>query len=198
MKDLKRALAANELENIEAKKPPKIRHFKFEGMQGESYETEDIISIPICGDMKSNPMATDKVVNVTCHDCLERLKAIALLDSYAAALKYVKTYAPVLFEPDKKIIHMKDQSGEPASVVAKHMRAKRLLDSRALQSPADVPANMIGSRKETLYKSLMRSRIVYTEDDSFDIDGEVIADVVVGDSNPDTMKKIDELLTIFA
>ena len=198
MKDLKRAHGANELDAVTAKKPAKVRHFIFEGVQGDDMLVEDIISVPLCGDMMPSPIATNKPGNVTCHECLVRLKTISSKDSYAQVLTFIKSVAPQVFEPDMKIVEMGIHSGEPREKITKHINAHRLLQSKFLKKAADIPTHMIGSKKETFYRAMMKSRLVWNESDAQGIEqGSTVPGVVVGEYNPDTAARIDELIEIF-
>jgi len=106
----------------------KVRHLTF------SSNTGDIISIPLCGIFSGSDIVTQKLRNVTCINCLNRLQSLAPLDTYAQALAYITTYAPDVPAEDLKY--------------------------KLLALAADAPLNMIGTTPATYFFNMTKLLII--------------------------------------
>ena len=131
-----------------------IRHLIF-----SSRVEHDIITIPLCGDIKNNAVAIQRLDGVACKECLGRAIELSNLDSYSDALAHVTSYAPKIFEPD--LIKAEEQHGkQPTKEAQKHIAALNFLHAKHLDKAIDLPLNIIGTEKETYYFNMVQFLLI--------------------------------------
>lgn len=168
---------ANFIENealpIEAR-PEKIKHLLF-----MNHSQDDAVTIPLCGSIEPNIMATRRLKFINCRKCLETLQHLATLDTHQGAVDYVTSIAPTVLQPDPIKVAERVRS-KPTEVAKEHMKAQVFLDSKMLKHADDLPTNIVGSKRSTYYFNLVKLDVIYTEGEN------------MGKPNQETMARIQE------
>lgn len=148
----------------------KTRHFAF-----TTVTEGDPITMVVCGEI--NPEVVKHNLNgVTCEDCLAALDSLAAVETHEEALALVQSKLPNIVTPDPAV--MEERHGDqPTRRAAKHQRAFAFLKGRLAQSPADLPARMVGGQPETLIKNLYEHGLI---DEAGDPSGVSAADLANG------------------
>ncbi len=157
----------------------KIRHLIFtpggnNGVEGDY----DWISIPLCGDIEGNIVASRKLRNVTCVECLQRMIELSVMDSYANALAHVTSYAPKVFQPDDEAAK-REHGGQPTLDAEKHLAARQFLNAKQLMNAADLPKNIIGTNVATYYFNMVELLVI---------------NGTTGEPNPETVAEMQEMI----
>lgn len=148
-KELKQLRAENPdiLSNSKVNEEQAIRHFMFSVV-----DDTDMISICVCGVFQGGHVK-HKIHAVDCPDCLAALDFMAGVDTHDDALAYADSLLPRYITPDPD--KMTEKHGTQFTRTAmKHIKARRILDSKFAESPQDLPKRMIGGTPRTFYKNM--------------------------------------------
>lgn len=148
----------------------KTRHFAL-----TTVAEDDPVTMVVCGVL--NPeVVKHNLKGVTCEGCLAVLDALAGVETYEDALAVAKSKLPNIVTPDPDV--MEERHGDqPTRRAAKHQRAFAYLKGRLAQSPADLPARMVGGQPKTLIKNLYEHGLI---DEAGDPSGVSAADLANG------------------
>lgn len=166
----------------------KVKHIIFLGMG------DDNITIPLCGEIQGQIIATKAIRRVNCRACLEVAKSLANFDDHPQALAHVTGRMKPVLVPDKKIARKKDGQGNPTKEARKHILAQEFLVYKKAETVADLPANIIGTTPETFFLNMVDLKLICDDDDLTDDVGEPIPGLDLGDPNPQTIELIEEQL----
>lgn len=156
-KELKGLMKSAGFMKPETPKERDPRHMMF-----KSSDDDDTISISLCGALGNATVSTRKLKNVTCKECLAKIITLAKTDSYAKGLAFVKTFAPVMEQPDTGIMKEK-RAGQLTKRAQAHTKNARFLKENMMKDVKEIPTNMIGSTKEVYYSNLLQHNLVDEE-----------------------------------
>jgi hypothetical protein len=184
MKEFKSLIKDNRtfLEAARTKAARPIKHFMFTSLiQGDS------ITIPVCG-ILVGVVATRTLNQVSCPECLKKVKDLAQFDTYQEALLYVAGYTPLIINPDAEI-EAEVLGDMPTKRAVIHQKARAFLLERNLAKPEDLPKNIIGSEKSTFFTNLVENDLIFGPEDLEDSFGTPIKGRDIGE--PNTAKLVE-------
>lgn len=132
----------------------KTRHYLFTGTP------DDKITIPVCGTFDNNVVATRRLKNVTCPDCLDRLIALSAAENYRDALRIVSEPIDFPEEPIEEIMQERFNN-QPTRRAEEHMRVRTLLRNKELEKVLDIPKNIIGTHRTTFYRTIIEIGLIH-------------------------------------
>lgn len=132
----------------------KTRHFLFTSVN------DDVITIPVCGDLGNSIVATRRLRNVTCPDCLDKLCALTSAADYKDALSMVSQGLEFPEQPIEAVMEERFNN-QPTQRAREHIETHKMLKNRHLDKVLDIPRNIIGSWKTTFYRNLIESGLIY-------------------------------------
>lgn len=142
--------------NLLDRPPPQtdnsVRHFIFTG------DAADPITVPVCGDITATHIK-HKINAVDCPACLAALEVYADGVNYDHALAHVTTLVPRILTPDPEIMKKKHGTGQSIDAI-RHIKAKRLLDSKSASSPEDLPKRAIGGEESTYFINMIEVGLI--------------------------------------
>jgi len=177
-----KTLLENDPNLLKDNQPPvdnAVRHFIF-----TTVDAADPMTVPVCGDIIATHIK-HRINAVDCAECLAALEVYANVDKYDQALVHATALVPKILRPDPEIMKKKHGTTGQSIEAIRHIKAKRLLDSKAATSPEDLAKRSIGAQLPTFYKNMIEVGLIKLDGERTGLSAQDLAD---GNLPPETDK----------